>query len=86
MKPIPLYRNILISEEIDSGSVKAAISKIITTNRTLIDKCTKPRIRFACFSSFCSTSNKSTQTDVVKAVITAFKVITNCLKSGGQII
>ena len=32
MKPIPLYRNILISEEIDSGSVKAAISKIMDIN------------------------------------------------------
>ena len=32
MKPIPLYRNILISEEIDSSSVKAAISKIMDIN------------------------------------------------------
>ena len=32
MKPTPLYRNILISEEIDSGSVKAAISKIMDIN------------------------------------------------------
>ena len=32
MKPTPLYRNILISEEIDSGSVKTAISKIMDIN------------------------------------------------------
>ena len=29
MKPTPLYRNILISEEIDSNSVKVAINKIM---------------------------------------------------------
>ena len=29
MKPTPLYRNILISEEIDSSSVKVAINKIM---------------------------------------------------------
>lgn len=32
MKPTPLYRNILISEEIDSGSVKIAINKIMDIN------------------------------------------------------
>ena len=32
MKPTPLYRNILISEEIDSSSVKVAINKIMDIN------------------------------------------------------
>ena len=32
MKPTPLYRNILISEEIDSGSVKIVINKIMDIN------------------------------------------------------
>lgn len=32
MKPTPLYRNILISEEIDSNSVKVAINKIMDIN------------------------------------------------------
>ena len=32
MKPTPLYRNILISEEIDSSSVKGAINKIMDIN------------------------------------------------------
>ena len=32
MKPIPLSRNILISEEIDSSSVKVAINKIMDIN------------------------------------------------------
>ena len=32
MKPTPLYRNILISEEIDSSSVKTAVNKIMDIN------------------------------------------------------
>lgn len=32
MKPTPLYRNILISEDIDSSSVKSAINKIMDIN------------------------------------------------------
>ena len=32
MKPTPLYRNIVISEEIDSSSVKVAINKIMDIN------------------------------------------------------
>ena len=32
MKPTPLYRNILISEEIDGSSVKTVINKIMDIN------------------------------------------------------
>lgn len=32
MKPTPLYRNVLISEDIDGGSVKTAINKIMDIN------------------------------------------------------